>query len=206
MKTHIICLNGPPRAGKGEVRKILKNLLQPDYNVEFRKFTDTMDTIAQGVLDIDSSDWKHWRETCKDDMLLGKYETTMRKFLIGMSEDWLKKHLGQGIMGRFAAQEVRRTIEVYNRFPRKKDLVFIFDDSGFQVEFDTMYGLLPDKVTSEVARVPRPGRTFDQDSRDWVTHPAGFTSFIDNNGSKSNWRERLVCATEEFVKGSVFLK
>lgn len=188
-KLSIELLNGPPQSGKDLIANLIKQKLEPEKKVVILKFTGLMDKVAKLVLNLSDQDYPEWREQKKDDQLFYFENTTMRKFLIGMSEDWIKPHLGVGIMGYHAALEVIRLRD--SHFSQSdKDLVIVFSDSGFQEEFDYF------KKTLELAEykpymdvkinlfnVHRSGGfTFLGDSREWVADEGSEPIF--NNDSK----------------------
>lgn len=181
-------LNGPPLCGKDTIAKLIKAKLEPDKEVVVLKFTNLMDKVAKLVLNLSDDEYPEWREDKKDEQLMQFTNTTMRKFLIGMSEDWIKKHLGVGIMGYHAALEV---IKVRQRHfsNSDKDLVIIFTDSGFQEEFDYFKKTLsimeykPYMNTRiNVFNIHRQGCNFNNDSREWVI--AEGATLIYNNGTE----------------------
>ena len=187
MKVNILLLNGCPRSGKDTVAKIAKKLLEGKTTTTILKFTGLMDDVARLVLNLNRGEYHEWREARKDEKLM-HYDTVMRKFLISMSEDWLKPHLGSGIMGYHAALKVIDHTEKHWSHS-DSDLLFIFSDCGFQEEFGYFKNTLdltptPDGVEFNVqlAQVHRDGCTFDNDSREWVTD-GGDEVRIDNNSS-----------------------
>lgn len=173
MKVNIILLNGPARSGKDTISNMIKEQLDDTHTVFQLKFTNLMDKVAKLILNLNNHDYKEWREDKKDEPLLLFKDTTMRKFLIAMSEDFIKPQLGSGIMGYHAAKQAVELIQ--NASMYNKDVVLVFSDCGFQKEFNyfkqtVKQSVLPKGTTVDVqlVNVSREGCTFKGDSRETV--------------------------------------
>jgi len=130
-KMNIHLLNGPPGSGKDTVGRIMQEILP---KCEITKFAEPLDQIAQACLpELTVDEFKEWREAKKEDPLLN-YQTTMRKLLIGISEDLIKPHFGKDYFGQVAAMDVRMMTLDEGSEDEVENL--IFTDSGFQNEFD----------------------------------------------------------------------
>lgn len=187
MKVTIILLNGPPKCGKDTVAKMIKESTRGKVTTSIRKFTKLMDEISKLVLNLNTSEYHEWRELKKDEQLMQFKNTTMRKFLIGMSEDFLKPHLGVGIMGYHAAIGVIEEVLKHTRHS-DNDLVFVFSDSGFQEEYElfkktlSLAELSNVQFTTKVVQIHRQGCDFTNDSREWIEDEDGHEVIL-NNGS-----------------------
>lgn len=173
MKATILLINGPPSAGKDTLANIIKELLGNSHIVYNLKLTGLMDKVAKLVLNLKKGGYAEWREDKKDEPLM-HFDTTMRKFLIGMSEDWLKPHLGSGIMGYHAAVNAADLIQNAHMM-YDKDLVITVSDCGFQEEFEYFKQTIKQSVFPKGVEVKiqlinllREPCNFDNDSREWV--------------------------------------
>lgn len=170
----IILLNGPPGSGKNEVFKIMADRRSySDQIVEEMKFAKPLDSIAKACLPFieTDADFMHWREDFKETPLMPGSNASMRDLLIGISEDLIKPLFGQEYFGKVAADAVLRRIEALTDDEWKcPNNVIVFTDSGFQVEYDVFTSSMKrHHIPYDLVRITRPGKTFEGDSRQYVT-------------------------------------
>lgn len=179
----VICINGAPRSGKDAVAGIMVKYYQRRGRAaSINKFAAPLDRILKAVLGLEDNDdddakYRQLRELNKDEPFL-RYggETTIRKLLIGISEDLIKPQLGKLYFAKEAADEV-----IYDGHPY--DRTFIFSDSGFQYEYDEFQRILMRHGNYEIhlLQVSREGRNFDNDSREHVFDT--ITYYVNNDGT-----------------------
>lgn len=193
---NIICLNGPPGSGKDTVGRMIAQMLGAGVVID--KFAAPLYEVANTLLKMDDAEYYEWREVRKEESLM-TWPTTMRKLLIGISEDLIKPHMGKEYFGLQAAQrcvaEYKNYDDVEPTFFVKKDTI-IFTDSGFQYEYDAFL----DKVCKEIpdvkvhlAQVHRHGCTFDGDSREYVVDKWPLATYdIVNNSSLEHLEDVVI--------------
>lgn len=189
---NIICLNAPPDAGKDKIGKIIADIL--GVGVVIDKFAAPLDEIANTLLKMDDAEYHEWREARKEEPLM-MWPTTMRKLLIGISEDLVKPQMGKEYFGLQAAkrsiQRCKKSYNLENFTP-----TIVFTDCGFQYEYEAFLKEvckeIPD-VKVHLAQVHRKGTSFEGDSREWVREKYPFATYnIVNNSSLEHLRDVAV--------------
>jgi hypothetical protein len=172
---YIIGLNGPPRCGKDTIGVRLKERLDGLTNlpVHQQALAATMRDGAYAILGM-SGGQKHY-DSIKDqplEMLGGK---TFRRFMIDMSETFVKTQYGQDFWGRLM---LNRNRVWWNVIPS----IIIVTDIGFKAEVEYLCG----KSTSYLGiQVDRVGTDFYNDSRGycWSQNYGGIDLALSNNGT-----------------------
>lgn len=183
----IILLNGPPRSGKSEAARLLGKVFnKKKIVVSHEKFAAPLDIIANAILGMPANVFLHYRETLKDAELPSQYAGewrgySMRQLLIMISEDWVKPLFGEDHFGRVAAKLINQ----------KSDIVYIFSDSGFQIEYNRLKAELGGAVEMDIIQMHRAGKGFANDSRQWVTDAEGGHSMLTNNSTLEVLEARL---------------
>lgn len=168
LSTYVL-LNGPPGSGKttaaawlcSELRKHHSNIHQDSFAAPMKHFVAT-------ALSAKYSDLK------KDIPIAELNGYSVREFLIDLSESYMKVRYNEDIFGRLFHYRCLRI----NPLPR----FVISDDCGFDTERDA----LPRAVT---IRINRPGCTFDNDSRNYLSDP-DYT--IENDGDKNRFNLAII--------------
>lgn len=172
----IVIFNGPPRSGKSSGARVLARALQQQgFTVRNDSFAAPMKhyiavLLGERYADMDKSVPRPE---------LNGY--TIREFLISESEDHMKPRYGIDVFARLLAKRL------YDVIQTGVDWVVI-DDCGFQPEVDTVVERLPMAHTTLI-QVYRRGRTYDGDSRNYVTAPHMIR--LHNDGTINEWH-RLV--------------
>lgn len=171
MTTKIVILNSPPRSGKDTTADglVLNNLW---YIAYFKKHLIHLALTVSGV---SVEDWDERYQEQKDLPwhLLGGL--SQRQFLIKISEDWVKPTFGAEYFGNFLVADI-------NKGSQLNDNVFIIPDGGFEEEVIPLIRFFGEENIL-ILQWGRGGRTFKNDSRDWIR---GFPSITQplpkNNG------------------------
>lgn len=107
---------------------------------------------------------------------------SVREFLIGLSERYMKPEFGDDIFARLLHHRILR------RDPQPRFVVV--DDCGFDSEVDSV-------PRPFVVRVNRPGTSFAGDSRNYVSRDPDWV--IDNNGSLDELRTKITKLASHLV-------
>jgi len=166
----IIFVNGPPRSGKDAFGRSLAKKYQ---RVDTFKFASPLRAATEAALEavgVPVGDYEQTKDTPFDAGTGG----TLRQAMIAMSEQLIKPLLGQGYLGRCAAESVLDFLrrgehsDLYEGAPGTRTIVFT--DSGFAAEADELLGALrcarPDtEFRPYVVELHCEGGTFEGDSR-----------------------------------------
>lgn len=155
MKTSILLINGPPRAGKDSLALALQRAVGVQ-RASVCKFADELKIMthrAHGYWHCSASAFEH----CKDDPAEGPLPgVTWRQAYIAMSEKYVKPLFGDDYFGRKLAEKIRDC---------PYDFQFV-SDSGFVGEAKVLIDAFPGQVY--LLRIDREGATFQNDSRGWL--------------------------------------
>lgn len=170
---NIIFLNGPPRCGKDA----LAEALHKSRPILIEKFAKPIYSMLAGFLNVNTE----YLEQTKD--LTHPYlkNKTPRHALISLSEDWAKPNFGCDIFGALlAARIVGRDYKT-----------IVVSDSGFFPELERALVDICKKVPSEtinalLVHIYRPGCSFKNDSRNYVTPPNGVSYMQLHNDTDLN--------------------
>lgn len=175
MQKKIVLLNGPPRSGKDTAG----NFLQTRYNFRLEKFAqpirDAMCTLF-GIEDKDIEELKHIS-------MMGGH--TLRQWMIGYSEDYLKKYGGSRVFGELLV----RRIEPYMHSPRHAGVAIT--DSGFREEGEAVidtYGA----ENVHLVQIHRPDCSFKGDSRSYIELSGIEPTIIHNDGTIWDFKAKLM--------------
>jgi hypothetical protein len=185
----MICLNGPPQAGKDTTAELIQHLIYTSGKIALiDKFAEPLNAIAQLTLGMDNSTFQLYREKLKDDPLPDFPDRTMREVLIAISEDYIKPLFGEDYFGVAAFKRSQNHIGEAD--------YMIYSDSGFQVEFDKFRELtLQDNRENSVMliQIDRDRCNYDNDSREYVYPQDSSTICINikNNKGISDLEENI---------------
>lgn len=170
---HIFLLNGPPKCGKDTLAQYFHNNADNCYRYSFAQhlkdvachiLVTTPEQIEKHKDDVDWYDFKN------------SEVRTIRQFLINLSENFCKSHLGDEYFGEVLAMKLAKDYVIYG-MP-----IVLISDSGFKEEAQILRARLPDAEFT-VVHISRPGCTFMGDSRDYINLEGVETVSIENNGS-----------------------
>lgn len=159
--TRYVVFNGPPEAGKSTAAHMLIEFLR---NKQLRVIPDSFATPMKHFVATMMAQQYHVMK--KDAPVAELGGISVRRFLIHLSEEYMKPVYGTDIFGRMLYYRSLRAAP-------PPDFVVI-DDSGFYPEFDA----LGEPNNRYLVRVTRPGKTYDGDSRGYLN---GFNFHITND-------------------------
>lgn len=155
-----LLLNGAPYSGKSTIA--------PMFSMRFRQhlLTSHRDAFAGPLKHfVATALGIKYKEAKKDVELAVLQGYSIRRFLIELSEDYIKPNFGEDIYGRWLEHRTLRLDPI-------PDFIII-DDLGFPDEMAVLHPRI-------IVRVTRPNCTFANDSRDYIVSP---DYEIDNNST-----------------------
>lgn len=173
----VILFNGPPYSGKSTAaRSCLSEFQKHKQSAVMESFAGPMKHFLATALGTPY-------DALEKDVIHPALRVTPRKFLIDLSEVYLKGEYGTSFFGRITKSRVDRNFSLY-------DFV-IFDDSGFQSEVTE---LTPKPF---LVHVRRPGKDFTGDSRSYLENPS-YT--VENNGTRQQLEDQISDMVRQLVK------
>jgi hypothetical protein len=178
----IILLNGPPGCGKDTVADILDKggYLHMKFAGPLKKAA----SVLTGLTTEQIEDLKDYRPA--------PGVSTLREFLISLSENCVKPSYGKTHFGFLAAKHVLRAMEDPLLSVAYRGVCF--SDSGFKEELSGLLDFLKEsKVVCypQIWHIYRPDTSFDGDSRSWVTLEGVEMRKINNTGTIEDLKKRV---------------
>lgn len=182
---YIVAFNGPPESGKDTMADMLADHMDKQgvsLPVRMESLSLPLRKIAYSTVGY---------PTFPESMLAGEWYAsfkrahfrllgvTGRQLMIDVSEKFLKPTYGIEVMAKLL-------LERNEGFHG----ILLIRDSGFQIEVDPLIQAVG-HTNLYVANVERKGKTFANDSREWVHHPMfrqGYQGAYRNNGSLDDLR------------------
>lgn len=169
---YVVGFNGPPRSGKDTLATQLQAILD-DFTatpVHRQALAATMRDGAAAILGMSGGD--KWYSETKDKPLEVLNGETFRRFMIDMSEQFVKPIYGYDFWARLMYD---RNKIWWNKIPS----ILLITDIGFPAEVE----FLCKRSESYLGvRLDRPGCDFSMDSRNWVASQIyGGTDFAYTN-------------------------
>lgn len=159
LSPRIVIFNGPPGSGKSTVVEAIVNGYAQAVHCQFAA---PLKAAAACLLGISIEEI----EAKKDDPLplvdKRSLNKTLRGFLIALSEDFVKPHLGQAAFGKVAAKGITNW---HNRSP--SHWLYLFSDGGFEQEFLPLINEFGAE-NMLVIHLHRQGCNYKKDSRAYV--------------------------------------
>lgn len=176
----IVCLNGPPRAGKDTTAGMLARRGWTEL-----KMSSPLKTGGASIFGVDAIEMEEGKDLPREE-LLGE---TWRNVQIWLSEQCMKPKFGKDV---FSTLMINHIESLY------RDGVdqFVISDIGFQIEYDTIAAHFGNENLMLV-HINQDGRDFSKDSRDWVYPSPGFPLYkIYNNESYKLLNDRIFKAVK----------
>ena len=189
-----VFLNGPPSSGKDTAAYILSrrfNTRVHEFKYPMHCHFAAMARIALGQYLTEYPKYKTEQVPIPPRLsMLGIVTPAdLRQAYINFSEKYMKPQFGHGVFGRLAAG---RATEVTGAS------MTAFPDSGFVEEVDSFITELTlSSKSAIIIQLFRPGCTYANDSRGYVTHDSLPLVTIDNDDSLAMFEYRLVKAIRQ---------
>lgn len=148
----LVLLNGPPGAGKDTAAGMLRNR---GGWIDWKLSAPLKGALA-GLFEVSAADMEATKDVPRDD-LLGK---SWRQHQIWLSEEVMKPTYGHHVFAELMLAKMLMSPPGW----------FTVSDCGFQAEADYLLQAFGEERVL-VIQIHREGRTFDNDSRQWVTAP-----------------------------------
>jgi hypothetical protein len=182
---YIVGFNGPPESGKDTLAELLAQHMDKmliGVPVKFESLAMPLRKVAYTLVEwpgnLDGPDYAKFKNTH-----FGLLGVDGRHLMIDISERFLKPVYGIDVMAKLL-------LERNEGFPG----LMLVRDSGFQCEVDPLVAAVgSDNLL--IVNVGRPGKSFANDSREWVTHDNRIA--VENNGTIDDLR---VDASRVFAK------
>lgn len=180
--TKIIIVNGPPDCGKDEAVAYLKR----KYGVHTFSFKTELKALTLKLYCVSEALWDSWYTREGKEMPRKELEgLSCRQALIRVSEMIVKPNFGKGYFGKAEGTKLKALADA-------GELIAACSDGGFNEEIDPLIEIFGENNIL-ILKIERPGRTFEGDSRNWISHkkiPISNYWHILNNGSLDQyWRD-----------------
>lgn len=160
----VLMLNGPPRSGKDSIANIMRDTLS---NVFVYSLADPLKHAVHCTFDVPDKSLKAY-ELVKDEVNEDFLGDTPRQAYIKFSESYMKPNYGKEVWAKIAIRKITQDLKNYN-FENIRPVILI-TDVGFREEVTTFartYGA----NNCTLIQLTRDGKSFINDSRNYVEHP-----------------------------------
>jgi hypothetical protein len=166
----VVVFNGPPRSGKDTLAAFIRGATQAKP-MEFKRKLIELALMISGV---SSSDWEFWYQEDKEQPRNDLGGHSCRSFLIMVSEEMIKPHMGSDYFGLAAANELEMYLPGHG---------VVFTDSGFPAELQCVVNVVGAENVI-VVQLMRDGTDFSGDSRVYLS-PRDFpeVTFLSQNNN-----------------------
>ena len=174
---YVVGFNGPPECGKDTAAELLRAEITragvPHALVHLESLSYPLRSIAYAITGwtgpLDGENYEKFKRT-RFQIGQGDDGETGRQIMIDSSERFLKPVYGEEVMADM----------LLSRISLKPACVILVRDCGFQSEVNPIINAVGSK-NFYLVNVWRDGKTFEGDSREWVTHAHSMQ--LDNNGT-----------------------
>ena len=150
----VVVFNGPPSSGKNTLAAFIRGCTQA-VHMEFKR---KLIEIALMVSGVSSSDWEYWYGQDKEQPRNALDGHSCRSFLIMVSEEMIRPHMGSAYFGHAAAEELKMYLPGHG---------VVFSDSGFGEELQPVVDVAGAENVI-VVQLHREGTDFRGDSRAYL--------------------------------------
>lgn len=182
----VILLNGPPRCGKDTVA----NYICRRFDAHHHKHALILQRAVSALFAVPWPEWQARYEPDKDTPWETLEGLTPRQAMIWVSEEVMKPRFGHTYFGRKLAATITA-----GRAPLN-----VISDCGFQLEQDPIISTFGAE-NCILIRIHRPGTSFANDSRSYITAPCTSVD-LPNTGGVPELYERAERIMEEFLWGA----
>lgn len=151
----VVVFNGPPRSGKDTLAAFIRGATQAKP-MEFKRKLIELALMISGV---SPSDWEFWYQQDKEEPHNDLGGHSCRSFLIMVSEEMIKPHMGGDYFGLAAATELEMYLPGHG---------VVFTDSGFPAELQCVVNVAGAENVI-VVQLMRDGTDFSGDSRAYLS-------------------------------------
>lgn len=154
----IICLNGPPGAGKDTAASFIKHRGWVEL-----KMSEPLKAGCAAIFGVDREVVEQIKEIPHHKL----FDMSWREAQIWLSEEVMKSKFGEDVFGQLMVKRIE---------DGEVELGYVISDLGFPIEYD----VLEKRFGAEnimLVHIKREGHTFENDSRDWV-RPEGKSPYI----------------------------
>lgn len=187
----MVVFNGPPRSGKDTLAAFIRGVTKAKP-MEFKRKLIELALMISGV---SSSDWEFWYQKDKEQPHNDLGGHSCRSFLIMVSEEMIKPHMGSDYFGLAAANELEMYLPGHG---------VVFTDSGFSAELQCVVNVAGAENVI-VVQLQRDGTDFSKDSRVYLS-PRDFpeVTFLaqNNNGPAEEVAAELMELLRSVVEDS----
>ena len=188
----IYLFNGPPRSGKDTAGAMLAQMLGED--TVLAKFAMPLKMATHAVMSIFGNRsgvvGTDYYEELKDDVCDDFFGVTPRQAYIAMSEMFAKPLWGKAFFGEVLALHLKE-------LEKQGKTSAVITDCGFQEEAEYLVEAFGAENVA-LLQVYRPGYTYDNDSRSYLSGIAGVDSAtIMNDGNLSALRREVIEVMED---------
>lgn len=176
----IVIFNGPPGSGKSTVVEAIVTGYSQAVHCQFAA---PLKAAAACLLCISILELEAQKDEPLAELEAVMKDTpyTIRHFLIDLSEQFVKRTLGEAAFGKIATRSIKR----FNA-QRPAQWLYLFSDGGFEAEIAPLIEAFgPENIL--IIRLSRTGCTFKNDSRNYVSMkgytPAVTIEKLKNNGT-----------------------
>ena len=179
---YVVAFNGPPRVGKDTIATELANLIDTywDISVHTLSFATPMREAAMNLFGVQT--YKEYNE--KKDIPHPILGTTLRQFMISLSEKHMKPTMGKDIWGRILHSQA-------SGWWGKLPAIVLLTDLGFEEESKYIESQV-EPGHYWIAQLERLDTNWDGDSRGYVTpaQPHSWIGRFNNDGppSETAWQ------------------
>ncbi len=187
----LILFNGPRHSGKDEASLHCERV----FGAHHFKMSHPLKSGIKTMFDL-SDEQVAYLETIKTQptpLLHGKSYVEVQ---ISLSEDWFKVFWDDKIFGEFARVKVSNAIK-----QNPETRLYVCSDSGFASETGPVAGVFGPENTLLV-HIERPGKTFDGDSRSYITLPYVTMVTLTNDGTVEDYHRKVEDLASWWLKKS----